>query len=307
MKIFCVIKVSADQKLYIQQELGDHEIFFKQDMDTEVAEREMGDCEVVFGNPSLDLLEKSNNVRWVQLESVGLDPYQELIKSGKIRFSNLRGFFDQPVAETAIGGMLSLYRKLFLLQKAQEEVTWIKDQVRAEGDTIMNKNILILGAGSIGHAIGDLLIAFKSKVKFYDVFQDLSDFQDLSALDETLPEFDIVVGCLPETADTINFLNGPRLTLLKPSAIVVNVGRGSLIDEEALIDQLSSGNLGGAFLDVTRQEPLPRESPLWNVPNLLLSQHTGGGTIHEVQNKVKFCIDNFRRYLAGKHINLVAI
>src|SRR5690606_9725740 len=117
-------------------------------------------CKVVLGNPPLEWVASSRHLEWVQLGSVGLDPYQELIKEGKVKFSNLRGFFSTPVAETAVGGILSLYRNIHHLVDAQRSRSWVKEKYRMECDTIEGKSILILGQGSIGQRIGELLSSF---------------------------------------------------------------------------------------------------------------------------------------------------
>lgn len=305
MNIFCQVRLNEMEKQLFSNELEDHEVIYAQDYEEDVAREHFMDCQVAFGNPPLDWLKEAVNLKWVQLESVGLDPYQEEIEKKNIYFSNLKGFFDKPVAETVIGGILALYREFPAFITAQQENNWIKDEVRPKCESIKGKNIVILGAGSIGSNVRDYLQPFEGKIFTYDMDPDLSDYHSVDDLVFALEYTDILIGCLPENENTVDFLNEYRLNLLPDRAIIVNVGRGSLIDEEALIKRLKKKKIRGAFLDVTRQEPIPEESELWQTPNLILSQHTAGGTKNEAINKVKFFLDNFNNYQNGRIKNLV--
>ena len=121
-------------------------------------------------------------------------------------------------------------------------------------------------------------------------------------LDELLPRADSVVLALPLTEETRGLLDHRRLGLLKPGAIFVNIGRGPVVDEDALIDALRSGHLRGAALDVYSTEPLPADSPLWELDNVILSPHTAAQSIHENERIVELFADNLRRYLAGQEL-----
>lgn len=305
MNIFCQVKLNEMEKQLLSNELEEHEVIYAQDYGEDVAKEHFMDCQVAFGNPPLDWIQHSFNLTWIQLESVGLDPYQEEIEKNNIYFSSLKGFFDRPVAETVIGGILALYREFPALIAAQQEINWIKDEIRPKCESIKDKNIFILGAGSIGKTVKDHLIPFQTSITFYDINPELSDHHSLPELDLALKNTDILIGCLPENDKTINFLNAYRFSLLQENSIIVNVGRGTLIDEDVLITLLKEKKLRGAFLDVTREEPIPPDSELWQTPNLILSQHTAGGTKDEVIHKVKFFLDNFHNYDNGQIKNLV--
>lgn len=306
MVIYCHVKLSALLQNKLRESLQGHQLIVGQELNAENAEQNCIAADVVFGNPPLAWVESSKEIKWMQLESVGLDPYQDIIKSNKIKISNLRGFFNAPVAESAIGGILMLYRKLHDLYKAQSKAQWAKDTIRPECDTLAGKNITILGGGSIGSAIKKYLHPFNANVYVFSKPGKDSDFGSIREFDNKLEEMDIIIGCLPENEETIGFLNKKRLSKLKSTTIIVNVGRGSLIDEKELIAVLRAQKLGGAFLDVTTQEPIPKSSELWRVPNLILGQHTGGGTKHEVMDKVNFFIENFELYQAGKAKNIIS-
>jgi phosphoglycerate dehydrogenase-like enzyme len=125
-------------------------------------------------------------------------------------------------------------------------------------------------------------------------------------LDRALPEADIVVGCLPDTPDTRGLLDRRRLGLLPAHAVLVNVGRGSLVDEAALTEALLQGRVGGAVLDVTREEPIPPSHPLWSCPRTLLLQHTGGGYGEELLDKARLFLTNLAAFESGAPLRNVA-
>ena len=305
MKIFCQVRLSSKEKQLLSDGLKGHDVIFAQDYEENAEKEHFMDCQVAFGNPPLDWIKHNAHLRWVQLESVGLDPYQEEIDKEYIFFSNLKGFFDRPVAETVIAGILALYRELPALISAQQVNKWIKHEIRPKSECIKDKNVVILGAGSIGKTVKDHLLPFQPGITLYDIDPERSDYYSLQELDLSLKNMDILIGCLPENDKTINFLNAYRFSLLPESAIIVNVGRGTLIDEDVLITLLKDKKLRGAFLDVTREEPIPPDSELWQTPNLILSQHTAGGTKDEVIHKVNFFLENFNNYQNGQIKNLV--
>ena len=129
----------------------------------------------------------------------------------------------------------------------------------------------------------------------YDNLND-ADLINTNDLDNHLPNVDILIGCLPENNETKQLLDNFRINLLKKSSIIVNVGRGSLLDEKTLIHNIKSEKLAGAFLDVTDKEPIPIDSPLWSIPNIILSQHSGGGYENEVNDKIIFFNKNLSIY-----------
>src|SRR5690606_37368717 len=291
-----VLDPAPPEKAYLMDSIKPDEIVFHNELDPADAEEVFRECEVVFGNPPLEWIINSPRLQWVHLSSAGLDPYQEIIREGRIKFSNLKGFYDAPVTETAIGGLLMLLRKLHVLYAAQGRKHWIKPQVRTETDTLMGKEVLILGMGSIGKNIKQCLVPFGVRFLGNDHFPRNTDHSTIRQVEENLQKCDILIACLPELPQTVHFLNKERMELLKGTALIINVGRGSLIEEPALIQLLRKNKIAGAFLDVTQQEPIPVNSPLWNVPNLILSQHTGGSSGDEVGKQVRFFAENYLAY-----------
>lgn len=176
--------------------------------------------------------------------------------------------------------------------------------------TIEGKTALILGTGDIGSNIAKRLSAFGTKnigirrtgapAQYFD------EMHTLSNIDALLPRADLVIGCLPNTKETGHILNYDRLCLMKSDALFINVGRGSLIDTDALIRALEERRIAGAILDVLENEPLAADSPLWKMPNVLITPHISGrGFGHDPATEKKvwdICLENLRRYIAEEDI-----
>jgi len=294
MKIYCAIQLSQREKDYLNQNIGKHTICFQQDIPNYQIDNFL-QAEICFGNVPRAWVEQSENLKWLQLESVGFDAYLALNKP-KVMITNLKGFFSVPVAESAVSGILSLLRGINLLTSLKEQKKWEGAAMRSSLRTLEGSEVLILGAGAIGLQLKKLLTAFNCRVSFFDKYSSQAQYVLVDDLVKAIPGADIIIGCLPESPETIHLMDKERLSLVKPTAIIVNVGRGSLIDEDALANKLTNGSIAGAVLDVTTKEPLPADHPLWNCPNTVLSQHTAGGYEEEIIGKVNIFLKNLERY-----------
>ncbi len=255
------------------------------------------DCEVVFGNVPANWLAQSRTLRWFQLDSVGFSEYRDLdwAALGKdVTVTNLAGFFANPVAETALAGILALYRGIDRLVRLQSARDWRGDQLRKGLHTLAGANVVLFGYGSINRRLATLLHPFGCTITHF------GRGWAAEQLDGALSEADIVVSAVPETDATIGLFDAARLALLKPTAVFVNLGRGSVIAENALTARLRDGRLAGAVIDVTSREPLPPEHEFWACPNLILTQHSAGGTEDEIDRKIDLLADNLARYRQGK-------
>lgn len=257
---------------------------------------DLAGCEVAFGNPPPEALSGAASLRWVQLESVGFGEYADLDwprLGQRLTLTNLAGFFADPVAETALAGLLALGRGIDRLARLQATRTWEGDPLRTRLRLLKGARVVMLGHGAINRRLGELLAPFGCTITALDSSARADD------LERVLPDADILVATVPDTPATRGLLSAQRLALLPPHAVLANLGRGSLIDEAALASALSAGRLSGAILDVTRDEPLPPDHPFWACPNLLLTQHSGGGTATELEQKIDVFLDNLARYRAG--------
>lgn len=215
------------------------------------------------------------NLKFVQLTSAGLDRVPlDYIREKGIKLYNARGVYSVPMAEWALCGVLSLYKHLNAFSEKQKNHLWEKDrEVRElQGDTA-----LIVGCGSVGTECAVRFKAFGMRVIAADIVKPQSDAYDayfpMQEIDKALEKADVIVLTLPLTEDTRGFFYEERFSHCKNSAILVNIARGAVVKEKDLTYALVSGNLGGAVLDVFADEPLPQESPLWEMENVVITPH----------------------------------
>jgi glyoxylate/hydroxypyruvate reductase A len=187
-------------------------------------------------------------------------------------------------------GVLALTKGLPRLDADKRARRWAHYPV----DEVRGTTVLIAGLGEIGREVARLAEAFGMNV--------LSTRRTEGDLDQLLPRADSLVITLPLTDETRGMFDRRRIGLMKRGAIFVNIGRGPVVDEQALIDALRSGHLRGAALDVFATEPLPTDSPLWELENVILSPHTAAQSIHENERIVELFADNLCRYLAGEEL-----
>jgi phosphoglycerate dehydrogenase-like enzyme len=258
-------------------------------------------AEIVLGYPREDpaqiawLVRTAPGLRWVQGTFAGAG--QQLAAAGlaredveRIMWTSSVGIHTTPLGEWALLGILALTKDLPRLDADKRDHRWAHYPV----DEVRGTTVLIAGLGEIGREVARLAEAFGMNV--------ISTRRDEGDLDELLPRADSVVVTLPLTDETRGMFDGRRIGLMKPGAIFVNIGRGAVVDEDALIDALRSGHLRGAALDVYSTEPLPTDSPLWELENVILSPHTAAQSIHENERIVELFADNLRRYLAGQEL-----
>lgn len=268
--------------------------------------------------------EQAPRLRWVQGYFAGADralrEAPELFE--RVTLTTASGVHMPVMAEYCLLMMLAHDHHLPRLLEAQAAHNWPLDRgQRFAAAELRDKTVGILGYGSIGRETARLARAFGMRVlaakrnpaqRVDDGWQlpgtgdprgDLPEkIYGLDALDALLPECDYVVVVLPLTAETRHVLNANSLAWLKPGAFVINIGRGGLIDELALIEALRTGRASGAALDVYAQEPLPSNSPLWTAPNVILTPHISGWTRRYDELAFQLFADNLRRYLAGEKL-----
>ncbi|WP_109675545.1 D-2-hydroxyacid dehydrogenase [Dyadobacter jejuensis] len=255
-------------------------------------------AEVVLGNPPMDwFANKETKLVYWQLESAGFDQYQGLIIDPSTKVANMGAWFGRPCSETIVGGILALYRGLHTLTKLQIRTEWVGHAIRKDLRLLFNERVVILGAGTIGMVIKDILVGFGCHVQLFARTSPQAKITSREDLLQALPEIDLVINTLPGTA--LNFVDETFISSMKPDSVYANVGRGSTTDEKALIQALERGHLAGAVLDVTETEPLPEEHPLWKMPQVILSQHTGGGHRNEHVGKVDLFLTNIHAVASG--------
>ena len=269
------------------------------------SKRALLESEIAFGSPAADTLLTCKNLRWVQINSAGYAAYDRddlrryFVKNGII-LTNSSAVYDEPCAEHLLAMILSFARALPFAHDAQrEDHSWQKHNLQPKLHLLVGQTALILGFGAIGRRLAELLeplkmnlIGIKRTVRGDEPIRMFKNPE----VDKFLPEADHVINILPANDETKNFLNAERLANLKSGAFIYNIGRGSTIDQNVLLEQLKSGRIAGAYLDVTDPEPLPPENPLWNAPNCFITPHIAGGFAGEKAAQVQHFIDNLRRF-----------
>jgi phosphoglycerate dehydrogenase-like enzyme len=239
-------------------------------------------------------------LRWIHAGSAGVERvlFPELAASDVV-LTNSRYIFDEALAEYTIGLMLTLSKDLYTTFKYQTEHRW----VQRESETLSGKTVVMVGVGPIARRTAQLARAFGMSVRGIGRTARTGDpdFGDIGAPEELpalLAEADYVVMVLPGTPQTAGMVGAAELGVLKPAARLVNLGRGSTLDQDALCTMLRQGRLAGAALDVMSPEPLPADSPLWDVPNLVISPHMSGdhtGWQRDIADLFTRNLDRFQR------------
>ncbi|MCL1795304.1 MAG: D-2-hydroxyacid dehydrogenase [Clostridia bacterium] len=238
------------------------------------------DRTIIMGNITPALLRNANALRWLQLESAGADAYTiPGAMPPEVMLTCSTGAYGHAVAEHAFAMYAALSKKLPLYRDAQSRRTWAD---RGDVRGLFGNTVLIAGFGNIGQTFARLMRPLDSYILGIGRCarnDGLADelYETLDALDALLPRADIALFCLPGTEATRHAMNGPRLARMKPTAILLNVGRGIVIDTEALCDAVESGRLFAAGLDVVDPEPLPSGHRLWGIENIQMTPHISGG------------------------------
>ncbi|MDQ0718384.1 phosphoglycerate dehydrogenase-like enzyme [Streptomyces luteogriseus] len=240
--------------------------------------------------------------RWVHAAATGVDSFlfPALVEDPGVTLTNSSGVYNDPTAEYVLGLMLALAKDFPRIWEHQQHREW---RPRQSG-TISGRTALVWGTGPIGRAIARLLRAVGMRVcgAGRTARPDDPDFgtvHDTATLPSALAKADYVVLAAPLTDGTRGMVDASVLAAMKPGARLINVGRGGLVDEEALIDHLAAGRLAGAALDVFDREPLPAESALWDMPGVIVSPHMAGETTGEREALVEVFLDNLSRRAAG--------
>ena len=259
--------------------------------------------EVLIGNPRPEDLARFPGLVWMQMQSNGPDKYLDVLRDRDVLLTNSAGAYGTILSEHMIGFVFELYKKLHLYRDQQNLRLWKhRGMVRSVAGAV----VLIVGLGDVGRAFARRMKALGCYViGVRRVVKDKPDYVDeltmTDGLDEALPRADIVTLCLPGTSETERLFDARRFALMKEGAILINGGRGSAVDTEALCDALESGRLYGAGLDVVDPEPLPPDHRLWGMANLVLTPHVVNSfTMAETYAAIlEIVLDNAGRYVMG--------
>lgn len=242
------------------------------------------------------------HVTWAGVESI----ISDTLKDRGIVLTNSRGVSAPNMAEHVLAMMLALGRAIPHFVRNQDERKWADGNKRPPFSELAGTTVVLLGTGAIGRetakrlrSFGCRIIGARRRPVSMEEFDDVIGFDDLP---DFLGQTDHVVSSLPMTPHTKKLFSADLIREMKPGAYLFNIGRGGTVDQDALIEALENGHLGGAGLDVTDPEPLPKDSPLWSMPNVLITGHTSGGSPNVAGRVRGVLLENLRRYQNGDEL-----
>lgn len=278
MTIIVCMPVTEEHRQWLAQAAaGDELIYCEQNA---LPEQALFRAAVIIGNPPLECLSRAHKLRLLQINSAGTGEYPRLATlQPQAALCCATGSYGLAISEHMIGALLMMMKKLAMYRDQQFAGRW---ESHGFVDAIEDSSVLVLGMGDIGSAFAKRMHALGAHVCGVrrtpgPVPEYCEAVYTVDSLDEILPRFDIIGMAMPETPETKGMMSAARFALLKDGAYLVNVGRGSAIDQDALLHALRSGKLAGAALDVTTPEPLPPEHPLWKEPRCVITPHISGG------------------------------
>lgn len=276
-----------------------------------VTQEDVDWAQVILGNVPAAMLHGSPALEWLQTNSAGVEAYiQPGVLAGDTLLTNATGAYGLAIAEHMLGMLLELFKKLELYRDAQKSGAW---QSQGAVKAVYGSTVLVLGMGDIGgefaarcKALGAKVIGVRRSPRPCPEYAD--EVHLLEDLDSLLPQADVVAVTLPGTDATRGLMSRERLAKMKEGAVLLNVGRGFIVDTEALCDALERGHLSGAGVDVTDPEPLPPTHRLWNISTAVVTPHISGFYhLRETHERiVGIFLENLRHFQAGEPLrNLV--
>ena len=270
--------------------------------------KQIAAADAAIGVCSEALLTQAKQLQWIQWPAAGVDRcvQQPLLHERHVLLTNLQRTMGASMAEHVIGLMLALSRHFDYFLKQQEQARWAKEEsTRPQLVDLEGKTVLVVGLGGIGtevarraHALGMRVVATRASGRTGPDFVSYVGLPD--ELLKLARDADFVVNCAPLTPQTTGIFNREFFDTLKPGAYFVNVGRGRSTVTADLVAALRSGHLAGAGLDVVDPEPLPAESPLWHLPNVIITPHVSADTPVSEEQRNFVMVENLRRYAAGE-------
>jgi phosphoglycerate dehydrogenase-like enzyme len=313
MNIFSDSQLSASASRLLRESLAPHELILPHKPAASVLAKSepdpgFGAADIAFGQPDIAAIEQSNRLRWIHLTSAGFTRYdtaefRAFAAARGLIVTNSSSVYADACAEHVFAFMLAQARRLpeaLQTRAASGTPAWF--QLRNSSTSLRGQCVVILGFGAIACHLVKLLapfemqiIAMRRKPRGDEGVAVVTPAQ----LPKALAFADHVINILPENADSVRFIDAERLAFMRQGALFYNIGRGTTVDQSALLDALRSGRLAAAWLDVTDPEPLPSDHPLRSTPNCFITPHTAGGHYNESETLVRHFLENFRRFRAG--------
>ncbi len=313
LTIWCNAKFNDAVTRQLTEGTRAHRLIFSRQASANVltagaADPELAKADIALGQPNAADCLAAKKLRWVEVTTAGYTRYdtpefREAFRARGAAFTNASGVFADPCAQHVLAMMLALGRSL--LPSFRDQLTdhsWHYTERRYDSRLLTGQTVVLLGFGAIGRRLAELLAPFG--MKLYAVRRSVRSEAGVHVIPEEkisaiLPLADHVVNILPDNAGTLNYVNARRLACFKPGAKFYNVGRGTTVDQAALLEALNSGRLGAAYLDVFDPEPLPPEHPLWTAPRCYITPHTAGGRADQDEAIVRHFLGNLTAFEQG--------
>jgi len=269
--------------------------------------KEIAAADAAIGVCSAEVLAQARQLQWIQWPAAGVDRcvQQPAIHERHLLLTNLQRTMGPSMAEHVLGMMLALSRHFDYFLRQQQQAQWASESTAPQLVDLEGKTVLVVGLGGIGTEVARRAHAFGMRVTATRATgRSGPDFVSYVGLPEELPklarEADFIVNCAPLTAQTTGIFNREFFETLKPGTYFISVGRGKSTVTADLIEALSSGRLAGAGLDVVDPEPLPADSPLWHLPNVIITPHVSADTQVSAEQRNFVLVENLRRYNSGE-------
>ncbi len=317
LKIWCNTTFPAAINDVLIRGVAPHELVISKSLAKTIlhageADPALSAADIAFGQPDPKQVIDSPNIKWVHLTTAGYTRYDtaEFKNAMKARggiFTNSSSVFDLPCAQHLLGMMMAVARQLpQAIDNQRGDRQWVQDSLRAGSYLLDGQSALIYGFGSIAKQLVKYLTPLN--VKMTGVRRKPRGDEGIPVVtneqaDELIATTDHLINILPASPETENFFTATRLAKMKPSAVFYNIGRGSTVDQTALQQMLQNKKLAAAYLDVTAQEPLPPNDPLWQTPNCHITPHSAGGHANEFDRLLQHFLINLKNYDEQKPMN----
>ncbi|MGD1821557.1 MAG: D-2-hydroxyacid dehydrogenase [Pleomorphochaeta sp.] len=302
-----LVKLTKDEKLNFVKFEDKINFIYKDKEKVNITREDVESAEIIIGYPPRKYLKNAKNLKWLQMISSGVDKYLEKnVLPDNVVITNAKGSYGEAQSEFMFSLLLSLMKKIHLYRDNQQLSIW-KDL----GDVMVlrNSTALVVGLGDIGSEFAKILKAFN--VKVIGIRRDITkevkyvdEVHSFTEIDKYIPQADIVAMVIPSTLETQNLMNKDRINLMKKTAVLVNTGRGSTIDNEALCDAIENGKIAGAALDVFNPEPILPNHRAWKIENLIITPHAAGQDYmqHNWEKTLKLIDYNLTAYCDKKEL-----
>lgn len=299
----------------LREDFPEHEFVFAKDLEKTVKEVVDADALFILGVdycPELAKVvkEEAKRLTWIQAATVGVDDIRNNGYCKGVTVTKSVGIYDTNVAEQAVALLLSLTRQVIASERERKDRVHNQAARWEATSSIERKNIMIVGYGGIGKQTAKRLKAFDAKIMACDinpnaVDENADEFFKPEQFASYLPKADVVILTLPHTKENTYMMDTKEFELMKDSAILINVSRGKLVRESALVTALETGSIRAAGLDVFEEEPLPQNSKLWDLDNLALTPHAGGQGDYNEERLADLFRENIKRFLNGEELKNV--